>query len=76
MTMQLMVERCESRLETLTEQKNGRGFTYIEGPMIMTNATNRNQRVYPKSIMEESVDRYITDYVKERRASGELNHPD
>jgi len=76
MALQLLIEKSESRLETLTENTSDGRVMYIEGPMIMTDAVNRNKRVYPRSVMEESVERYIADYVKERRAIGELNHPE
>lgn len=36
---------------------------------------NRNGRIYPKSILEEAVGVYNNDFIKKRRAMGELNHP-
>lgn len=36
---------------------------------------NRNGRIYPKEILEREVDKY-QDLIKERRAIGELDHPE
>jgi hypothetical protein len=76
MALQLLIEKSESRIETLTENTAAGNVMYLEGPFIMTNALNRNKRMYTKGVMEESVERYINDYVNERRAIGELNHPE
>lgn len=76
MALQLLIEKSESRIETLTENTQNGRVTFLEGPFLMTEKVNRNKRVYPKSVMEESVEKYLADYVKERRAIGELNHPD
>ena len=37
---------------------------------------NRNRRVYPKSVLEKAVNKYVTEYVNKGRAVGELNHPE
>jgi hypothetical protein len=36
---------------------------------------NRNGRIYPREILEREVDRY-QELIKERRAIGELDHPE
>lgn len=64
-----------SGLETLTENTESGKVLYLEGPMIMTETKNRNGRIYKKSMMEKAVDKYNKEYVLERRAIGELNHP-
>jgi hypothetical protein len=61
-------------VEVLTEQTDQGKVTYLEGPFIQTEKKNRNGRIYPKSVMEGSVDVYINDYVKQRRAIGECTH--
>jgi hypothetical protein len=63
-------------IEFLTEDTKSGKTMYIEGPMIQTETKNRNNRIYPKAIMEKSVDKYIKEYVNERRALGEATHPD
>jgi hypothetical protein len=48
---------------------------YITGPFLMFNKPNRNKRMYPEKVMESAVQKYIKEYVDERRALGEMNHP-
>jgi hypothetical protein len=36
---------------------------------------NRNNRSYPKHIMEREVNRYVDEHIKQNRAYGELGHP-
>lgn len=62
-------------MEILTEQTDAGKVLYLHGPMIMTEQKNRNGRIYKKPMMEKSVDKYVKEYVNERRAIGELNHP-
>lgn len=64
-----------SGVEFLTEQTSTGKKLYIEGPMIQTEKVNRNGRIYPKGMMEKSVDKYNKDYVQQRRAIGEVTHP-
>ncbi len=47
----------------------------LTGILQRANALNRNGRVYPSEILKREVERYMTD-VEERRAMGELDHPD
>ena len=37
---------------------------------------NRNGRVYPMEVLQKEVNRYNKEYIKEKRAFGELGHPD
>lgn len=48
---------------------------YIEGIFLQANVVNRNKRMYPKSVLEQAIDRYMTEQVKTCQALGELNHP-
>lgn len=74
--MKLLIETTEDSMSQLLEStKTTEGITYIEGPFAMAEDVNRNQRKYPKGILEAAVDKYTKDYVNERRALGELNHP-
>lgn len=63
-------------LRSFTEQTTKGRACFIEGPMIQCNAKNRNGRIYPREMMEAVVERYVQEYVNQRRALGELNHPD
>lgn len=75
--MKLIAEFTDHKLEVLTErtEKGGKNH-FIEGVFMSSEAKNRNGRVYPKSVMEKAVDRYVTEQVKTGRAVGELNHPE
>ena len=48
----------------------------VQGVLQRANAKNQNGRVYPKDILQREVQKYDQNFVKERRALGELDHPD
>lgn len=73
--MAILLTEYTNELETLTENTADGKKLYIEGNFLMTEAKNRNGRIYPKSVMEKSVEVYQKNYISERRALGELNHP-
>lgn len=58
------------------DESTGKKQWFIEGIYAQAEKRNRNGRVYPVSILEREVNRYINEYVKTNRALGELNHPD
>ncbi|CAL9955492.1 head maturation protease [Vibrio phage D528] len=66
------------QLEILTESSAEGGKTlFLEGPSVMANRRNRNGRNYDKSsVAIPAVSRYIQEYIEDRRAIGELEHPD
>lgn len=72
--MQLLYE-WNPGVEPLHEATSSGNVLYLEGPMIMTEAKNRNGRIYEKRMMEPCVAKYIKEFVEARRAIGELNHP-
>ena len=74
--MKLITEHLESELSYLTEEKNGKKNTVIEGIFMTAEEKNRNGRVYPRAVMESAVNRYVNEQVLRNRAVGELNHPD
>jgi len=57
----------------LNEDENGR--TIVRGVLQRAGAPNQNERVYPRQILEREAIKYQT-LIKERRALGELDHPD
>lgn len=74
--MKLITEMNES-VRILTEaSENGKKSLFIEGPFLVYDKPNRNNRMYSKQIMEREVNRYVNEYVKTHRALGELGHPD
>jgi hypothetical protein len=52
--------------------------TEIVGPFIQCEVKNRNGRIYPKSLMEECVQKYVNDRMtgNKYRSYGELGHPE
>ena len=73
--MRLITEHYDN-LNYLTEEKDGKKYTFIEGIFMQAEKKNRNGRVYPKKILFDAVEKYVVDQVKEGRAVGELDHPD
>jgi len=74
--MFLISEHQSDEVQLVTEEKNGKKETFIEGVFLQTNLKNRNGRVYPMDIMEKEVNRYNKEFIKKNRAYGELGHPD
>lgn len=74
--MKLIAEYNEAPIEVLVESKDGKKMHFIEGVFASSEERNRNGRIYPKAVLEQAVDKFITEKVNTRRAVGELNHPD
>lgn len=55
--------------------EDAEGRTLVKGILQRAGAPNQNERVYPKQILMREVKKYET-LIKERRALGELDHPD
>jgi len=61
---------------TLTEGKmSDRGNPVVGGILATAEVKNGNGRYYKKSLWQREIDKYM-DSVKERRALGELDHPE
>lgn len=75
--MKQLVESNYSNVECQEElvESTGEKQLFITGTFMQSDVVNRNRRVYPSSVMQEAVDRYIREYVNTKRAVGELNHP-
>ena len=73
--MKLITEQIED-VKVLTEEKDGKKLLYIEGVFLQSELTNRNGRRYPFEVLNREVERYNEEYVKTKRALGELGHPD
>ena len=55
--------------------KQHNGKILIKGILQRAESQNQNGRVYPQSILAREAKKYVT-LIKERRAMGELDHPD
>ena len=73
--MKLITETIED-VKLVTEEKNGKKLLYIEGVFLQSELKNRNGRKYPFSVLDREVKRYNEEYIKSKRALGELGHPD
>jgi hypothetical protein len=56
------------------EKNNGR--LLVKGVLQRADAKNQNGRVYPREILMREAKKYADVNIKERRALGELDHPD
>ena len=61
-----LVEQAISENKSLT----------VKGIIQRAEAKNQNGRVYPKEILLREIEKYVMGPVKERRALGELDHPE
>ena len=73
--MKLITETIEN-VQVITEGTGDKKKLYIEGVFLQSELRNRNGRVYPFGVLEKEVNRYNEEYVKTKRALGELGHPD
>ena len=72
-----LIREVFEQTNTIVESKLGKGKEYfIEGIFLQSEFKNRNGRMYPESVMDNEVNRYIKESVDKNRAYGELGHPD
>ena len=75
-TVKLFSEAVEE-VEYITEAKEDGGKNYkIKGVFLQANIKNRNGRVYPMEVLEKEVAKYNRNFIREKRAYGELGHPE
>lgn len=73
----LITEVFNEDCEVFTESnENGKKSHYISGIFMQGAIKNRNGRVYPTEVLEKEMNRYNEQFVKTKRALGELGHPD
>lgn len=74
--MKLISEHVDS-IEYITEANDDGSKNYrIKGVFMQAEVKNRNNRMYPMNVLEKEVGRYNKEYVNQKRAFGELGHPD
>ena len=75
-TVKLFSEAVED-VQYITEAKEGGGKNYkIKGIFLQADIKNRNGRIYPMEVLEKEVSRYNKKFINEKRAYGELGHPE
>ena len=76
-TLKLISEHIGQDAEYIIEEKeNGKKDYKIKGIFMQADIKNRNGRVYPMEVLQKEVKRYNKEYINEKRAFGELGHPD
>ena len=73
----LITEPPTYEVKYLFEEQNREApaTLHIQGPFLMANTVNRNNRIYPLTEMVSEVKRYTSEMIDAHRATGELNHP-
>ena len=56
--------------------KENNGKLVVRGVLQRANAKNQNGRVYPMEILQREAKNYNDGFIKQKRALGELDHPD
>ena len=74
--MKLITEVFDEDCYVLTESsEDGKKGYFIEGIFMQGDVKNRNGRIYPSEILENEMNRYNNQFIKTKRALGELGHP-
>ena len=74
--MKLISEHLDD-IEFITEDDaEGKKNYRIRGVFMEADIKNRNNRMYPMAVLEKEVKRYNKEYIQQKRAFGELGHPD
>lgn len=60
----------------LKESKERPGVYEVEGVMQRAGAKNQNGRIYEKDLLVREAKKYMTEFVKNGNAFGELDHPE
>ena len=67
----------EVKPEQINESlKENDGKLIVRGVLQRAEAKNQNGRVYPRDILHREAKKYTKEFIKERRAMGELDHPE
>jgi hypothetical protein len=74
--MKLIIEHSEDLRYISEAADNGEKKFIIDGIFMQAEQVNRNRRIYPKTVLEKAVRKYVAEYVNKGRAVGELNHPE
>jgi len=75
--MKLICEHIDDIEYLFEDSKDGGPKKYsIKGIFMQADIKNRNNRMYPEQVLAKEVTRYNKEYVNQKRAFGELGHPD
>ena len=78
MSKQILVDYIpfEVSPEQINESIKNNGRLIVKGVLQRAEAKNQNGRVYPRETLVREAGKYAQVQIKERRALGELDHPD
>jgi len=62
--------------EAITEAMASDGKLIVKGVLQRAESKNQNGRIYPKELLVREAKKYAGHFIKEKRALGELDHPD
>ncbi len=76
--MKLISEFNDYGVQPVIVEQNEKGEKdyFIEGIFMQSEIKNRNGRIYPKEVIQNEVKRYNKEFVEQKRAFGELGHPE
>ena len=67
----------EIKPEQINESmKENNGKLVVKGVLQRAEAKNQNGRVYPKELLMREAKKYTENFIQQKRALGELDHPD
>lgn len=74
--MKLLIEHAnEQDVEYITENTSSGKKMYLEGKWAAVDEEVKNGRTYARDIMESALSNYKTNYIDQKRALGEVSHP-
>jgi hypothetical protein len=78
MSKQILVDYIPFEIspEQINESLSKNGKLIVKGVLQRAEAKNQNGRVYPRETLMREAQKYAKIQIKERRALGELDHPD
>ena len=74
--MKLITEYNENGVRPLIESAGAEKKYFLEGIFMQAEKQNRNNRIYPRAVLQDAVSRFVAEQVSTGRAVGELNHPE
>jgi hypothetical protein len=69
-----LLAQLNEEVEVLIEGSGNEKKYYIEGKFL-SSEPNKNNRIYPKHVLNKACQSYQENYISQNRALGELNHP-
>ena len=76
MNIKLISESIQDVEYICEEKSDGKKNYKIKGIFMQADIKNKNGRVYPMEILQKEVKRYNEEFINEKRAYGELGHPE